>query len=115
MGYGFVVSVLLLAEPRIPSECLHRLTARFFINLRAIAYYQRESDFENRAPPFEPPPVHTRPLHKRFGRFLTNKSVRLGMDKTVYSSGTNPNDGNMEHAEIIDLAVLGSQAHQQRR
>ena len=79
-----------------------------------MAYHQRESVFENRAPTFGPPPVRI-PLHKQFGRFLTNKSAHLGMDKTVYSSGTNPNDGNMVHAEIIDLAVLGSQAHQQRR
>ena len=47
MGCGFVVSVLSLVELRIPSERLHRFTCRFFINLRAIAFHQRKSIFEN--------------------------------------------------------------------
>jgi hypothetical protein len=31
------------------------------------------------------------------------------MDKAVYSSGTNPVDGNIVHADIIDLDVIDSQ------
>jgi hypothetical protein len=108
MGFGFGVSVSSLVGRRIPSECFHRFTARFFINLRALAYHQRESVFANHAPPFAPP-VLTHPLRNQLGRLLTNNFVHLEMDKAVYSSGTNPVDGNIVHADIIDLDVIDSQ------
>ena len=115
MGFGFAVSVLSLVEPRIPSECLHRFTARFFINLRAIAFHQRTSIFEGRASSFDTSPLGTRPLRDQSGRLLTSNFIHVEMEKTVYTSGTSQNDKNMEDADIIDLEVIDSQAHQQRR
>jgi len=106
MGFGFAVSVLSLVEPRIPSECLHRFTARFFINLRAIAFHQRQSIFESHAPSFDTSPLGTRPLRNQSGRLLTNNFIHVEMEKTVYTSGTIPNDENMKHADIIDLEVI---------
>jgi len=115
MGYRFVVSVLSLVKLRIPSECLHRFTCRFFINLRAIAFHQRTSNFESHVPSFDTSPLGTRPLRDQSGRLSTNNFIHVEMEKTVYTSGTILNDGNMEHPDIIDLEVIDSQAHQQRR
>jgi hypothetical protein len=105
--------MLSLEEPRIPSECLHRLTARFFINLRAIAHHQRESTFEGNGLSFEPPSFRTPTLHKQPGRLSTNNFVRVELEKTVYSSGTN--DGNIVLADVINLEVIDSSAHEQRK
>ena len=114
MGYGFVVSVLSLVKLRIPSEYLHRLTCRFFLNLRAIAFYQRKSIFENRVPSFDTSPFGIRPLRDQSGRLLTNKFIHVEMEKTVYTTGTIPIEGNTEHPDIIDLEEIDSPAHQQR-
>jgi hypothetical protein len=110
MGLGFGVSVLSFLEPEISSKCLHRLTARFFINLRAIAFHQRVSTFETHALSFEPPTIRTRPLHKQSDRISTSNFVHLEMEKTVYSSRTN--DENTVHADIIDLEAIDPQTHQ---
>jgi len=115
MGLRFGVSVLSLVEPQILSKCLHRFTARFFINLRAISYHQRASVFENRAPTFDPSPAGTRPLRRQSDRLVPSNFIHVEMEKTIYSSGTNPDDGDIEHRDIIDLKVIDPHTHQRRR
>jgi hypothetical protein len=39
--------------------------------------------------------------------------VHVEMEKTVYSSGTN--DGNIVLADVINLEVIDSSAHEQRK
>ena len=43
---------------------------------------------------------------------MTNNFVDLEMRKTVYSSEASPNE-EIEQGDIIHLAILDSQAHQQ--
>ncbi len=114
MGFGSGVSVLSLVEPRSPSECLHRFTARFFLNLRSIANHQRAEVFGSHPQPFETSPLRTR-TQKQSGRRVTNNFIDLEIRKTVYCSGTSPNEGEVEQGDIIHLEVLGSQVHQQLR
>ncbi|SRR5258706_15123605 len=108
MGFGSGVSVLSLVEPRNPSECLHRFTTRFFLNLRSIANYQGDSYPQT----FESFPFRTRPPKKQSGQRITSNFVDMEFGKTVCSSGASPNEGEIEQGDIIHLEALGSQAHQ---
>ena len=112
VGFGFGVSVLSLVEPRSLNEFLHRLTSRFFMNLRSIAYHQRTSKFESH-PPFEPSHARLQSVRKQSGRLMTTNFVGLEMHKTIYSSGVSPNEGGIEQADIFHLEVIDSQADQQ--
>src|SRR5258706_8245337 len=115
-GFGFGVSVLLLVESRSPSECLHRFTSRFFLNLRSIAYNQGTEAFETHPQPFETTPLRTRrPIRKQSGRLMTNDFVNLEMHKTIYSSGASPNEEEIGQSDILHMEVIDPQAHQQRR
>ena len=112
MEFGIGVSVLSSVEPRSPSECLHRFTSRFFLNLRSIAYHQRTSVLDQ---PFEPCHARPRSIRKQSGRLTTANFVDLEIRKTVYSSGASPNEGEIEQADIFHLEVIDSETHQQRR
>lgn len=115
MGFGFGVSVLSLVETRCPIECLPRFATRFFLNLRSIVYHQRASIFGDYATPIDPPASRTGPFRNQLGRPLASMFLDLGMDKTVCSSGTNPNNGDIEQADIIDLEVIELQEYQLQR
>ena len=111
MGFGFGVSVRSMVEQRSPNECLHRLTSRFFLNLRSIAYHQRTSVFEGHQP-LEPSHALPHSIRKQSGRLVTTKFADLEMYKTDYNSGASPNEGEIEQADIIHLEVMNSQTHQ---
>ena len=115
MGFGNRVRVISLIEPRIPSECPHRLTARFFLNLRFIFHRQQTSTLESRARSSENPTVHNHPVHKLSGLVWTDFFVDLDTDlsATVYSSSDDLDDGCIEQVDIIDLEEVESQAHQE--
>ena len=110
MGFGSGVSVLSLVEPRSPSECPCRFTARFFLNLRFIANYQSAEVFESHPQNFESTPLRTRGIQKP-GPRATNNFVDLEIRKTVYSSGASPNEEEIDQGDIIHLEVLDSQVH----
>ena len=110
-GFGFGVSALSLVERRSPTEYLHRFTSRFFLNLRSIAYHQGTEVFETHPQPFESTALRTRPIRKRSGRLITNDFVDLEMDKTVYSSGTSPNEGEIGQSDIFHMEVMNSQVN----
>ena len=115
MGFGNGVRVISLMEPRIPSECCHRLTARFFLNLRYIFHRQQTSTLESRTRSLETPTVLNRPVRKQLSRVWTDFFVDLDPDDTIYSSGNDLNDRDTEQVDIIDLEEVESQAHQQLR
>lgn len=115
MGFGCGVRVLSLLEPRIPIECLPRFATRFFLNLRSIVYHQRASIFEDHSTPIDLPASRTGPFRNQLGRPLASMFLDLGIDKTVCSSGTNPDNGDIEQADIIDLEVIELQEYQQQR
>ena len=113
MGSGNRVRVVSLMEPRIPSECCHRFTARFFLNLRSIFYRQQTFTLESHARSFETPIVRGRPVRKHLSRVWTDFFVDLDPDDTLYSSGNDLNDGDIGQVDIIVLEEVESQAHQQ--
>ena len=115
MGSRNGVRVISLMEPRIPSECRHRLTAHFFLNLRSIFYRQQASTLESRARSLETPTVLNRPVRKQLSRIWTDFFVDLERHDTLYSSGNDLNDGDIGQVDIIVLEEVESQAHQQLR
>ena len=112
MGLRIDVSVPSLVEPRFLDECLHRLTSRFFLNLRSIVYHQQTSMFESQAQSSVPSAVRTRPLRERLGQLVTTDFVDLYMGKSVYGNETSRTEGDIKEADTIDLDVIVSQAHQ---
>ena len=112
MRFGFGVSMLSLVEPRSLNACLHRLTSRFFLNLRSIAYHQQPSEFESHLS-FEPSHVRPHSVRNQSGRLMRANFVGFGMHKTVYSSTASPDEGEVEQADIFHLEVIDSQADRQ--
>ena len=99
----------------MPSECRHRLTARFFLNLRSIFYRQQTSTLESHARSFETPTVRNRPVRKHLSRVWTDFFVDMGPDDTIYSSENDLDDRDIGQVDIIDLEEVESQAHRQLR
>ena len=108
-GIGNRVRVISLIEPRIPSECSHRLTARFFLNLRYNYYHKQTSTLGSCARSSQNLTVHNRPIHKLLVWVWTDLFVDLGTDPTVYSNRHDLNDRSIEQEDIIDLKELESQ------
>ena len=115
MELGIDVSVPSLVEPRIPNECLHRFTSRFFLNLRSIVYHQQTSIFESQGPFSVPAAIRTRRLRERLDQLATTDFADLHMGETVYINETNPIERDIKATETIVLDVIVSQAHQERR
>jgi hypothetical protein len=108
MGFGIDVSVLLWIQLPILNEYLHRLTSRFFLNLRYIAFHQQQTTVGTHTVPSTFSPVRTRPTWKKPGRTMTD-FFALSVDKTTNNHETGPNEWAIQQAEAFDLEVVKTQ------
>ena len=109
MGFGIDVSMLLLVQLLILSECLPSLVSRFFLNLRSIAFHQPQSTFESPDVPSAIRTIRTGRTMKQSGRLSTRLFVEFGMDKIIYSGGGHPKEKDTQPAETFVLGVMDSQ------
>jgi len=107
---GLRIDVSVLSWIRLPmfSESLHRLTSRFFLDLRAIASHQPRTRFEN--PGYTPPqsPLFALATNQVYPRQTFCRNRETDIDKSIYTNETNPTEGGIQQAEIFDLEVLTS-------
>ena len=90
--------------------CLHRLTSRFFLNLRSIALHQPEVTFETHPTPTISA-FHTRRTWQKQGPITTDFFVSLETypNKSIHTSVTKLNEENIQRTETFDLEVMESQ------
>jgi hypothetical protein len=100
--YAFVIQLPTL------SEYLHRLTSRFFLNLRSIAFHQQQTTVGTHPIPSTFSPVRTRPTWKKSGRTMTDFFV-LSVDKATNNHETDTNEWAIQQAEAFDLEVVKTQ------
>ena len=84
----------------------HRLTSRFFLNLRSINA-REQSISETRT---VPPVLRTRSGRRRAIQTMTSY-IGSEMDESILSYIATPNERDVQLAEIVDLEVMESQAH----
>ncbi|SRR5258706_5690999 len=108
MGLRIDVSVTSWIQLLALSGYLHRLTSRFFLNLRNISYHQRPTTIGTGAaiPAFATPRAHH--AWKQSGRPITDFIVDTPMDKTTHNTETETNEGAIQQAEIFHLEVIRS-------
>ena len=109
MGLRIDVSVILWIQLPVLRKYFRRLTSRFFINLRYIAFHQQQTALGPRAVPstLSAPRVHT--AWKQSGRPMTDSIVDLPIVKTSHNNKTYPNEGVIRQEEVLQLKVLRSQ------
>jgi hypothetical protein len=81
------------------------------MNLRSIAYHH-PTMFESHAIPTALSAVRTHSFWKRRrGPHTTDIFLDLEMDKTAQKAALDPQDGEMQQAQTLDLEVVESQNH----
>ena len=111
MGFRIDVSSISWAWLPVLSEYLHRLTSRFFLNLRYIAFHQQQTALGTRGVPSTVSALPTRPTWKQSGRPTTGSIVNWFIYKTTHNSETYSNEEDIQQAESLHLEVIRSQNH----
>jgi len=107
MGLRIGVRVLSWIQLPILSDCLHRLTSRFFLNLRNIASHQQQTTLGADAPSALSA-LRPRPTRKQRGQPTTD-IFDLSVDNTTFNKETDPSEEASQQTEVFDLAVIESQ------
>ena len=106
MGFGIDVRMISWIQLPVLSGYPHRLTSRFFLNLRNIATYQPQTTLGTRGTAST---VAARPpTWKQSGRPTTDFIVDMPIDKTTHHNETDTNEGAIQQAEIFHLDVISS-------
>jgi len=106
MGFRIDVGVISWIQLLVLSGYLHRLTSRFFLNLRNISYHQQQTTIRTRAtiPTVAAPRAH--PPWKQSGQLTTDFIVDVSIDQTTPNNKTDTNEGAIQQAEIFHLEVI---------
>jgi hypothetical protein len=77
----------------------HRLTSRFFLNLRSITYHQLSTQNTTST--------------LLFSKLRTSQHTisSFERDRSFYNSGTSPNESDIQRAEAVDLEAMELQIH----
>ena len=90
------------------SGYLHRLTSRFFLNLRNIAHHQQGATVGTRAAVSTVAGPRTDPTRDQSGRLTTDFIVDMSIDKTTHNNETDTPEGDNQQAEVFHLEALRS-------
>ena len=87
---------------------LHRLTSRFFLNLRNIVYHQQQATVGTRAAIPAVAAPRTNPTWNQSGRPTTNFIIDMSIDRITHNSETDTSKGDIQQAEVFHLEALRS-------
>ena len=107
MGFRIDVRVISWIQLLVLSGYLHRLTSRFFLNLRNIAYHQPQTTIGTHAAI----PTFAARAHSAWnpsGRPTTDFIVETSMDKITHNNETDSNEGAIQQPETFHLEVIRS-------
>jgi hypothetical protein len=93
------------------SGYLYRLTSRFFLNLRHIAFHQQQTVLGTHGVPSTLSAPPTRPAWKQSGRPTADFTLDWPIYKTTHNNETYSNEGDIQQAESLRLEVIRSQNH----
>ena len=105
MGFRIDVGVISWIQLPVLSGYLHRLTSRFFLNLRNIVYHQQQTSIGARSaiPTVAAPRAHA--TWKLLGRPTTDFIIDTSIDQTP-NTKNDPNEGAIQQAELFHLEVV---------
>ena len=105
MGRGVDVGPPLLSPFSLElSQTSDRLISRFFLNLRAISYYDRSTETSKTAFSMLSP-TRTHPFWRRPRRLTTGFSFGLGAEASIYGDMTTRNERDIPQTESVDIDV----------